>query len=180
MRMSEEWLRERLRRDSDKVSELPARGKQKKKIKRRASSNGVSKARQAAQQHHQISADGVHTIQVKPMSVNAAWKGQRFKSDEYKTFEQYCSYILPASIEIPDGPLEIYLLWGVSSNQADYDNPIKPFQDILQKQFGFDDRRIYDAHISKREVEPGREFIKFKIVRASMRCIFDLCAGEAG
>jgi hypothetical protein len=45
-------------------------------------------------------------IQIKPLSVNDAWKGRRFKTDEYKVYEQVLMYKLPA-IEVPEGKLRI-------------------------------------------------------------------------
>jgi hypothetical protein len=51
---------------------------------------------------------GGHQLLIKPMSVNEAWRGKRFKTDAYKYYEFECSMVLPGNIEIPDGPLEIY------------------------------------------------------------------------
>lgn len=34
-------------------------------------------------------------IKIKPLSVNDAWKGQRFKTKEYKQYEQDLMFILP-------------------------------------------------------------------------------------
>jgi hypothetical protein len=48
----------------------------------------------------------MHKIQIKPLSVNAAWKGRRFKTDEYKVYEQVLMYKLPV-IEVPEGKLRI-------------------------------------------------------------------------
>jgi hypothetical protein len=48
----------------------------------------------------------MHKIQIKPLSVNDAWKGRRFKTDEYKVYEQVLMYKLPA-IEVPEGKLRI-------------------------------------------------------------------------
>ena len=74
---------------------------------------------------------------------------------------------LPNRIDIPDGELALLATFGLSNyKRSDYDNPIKPFQDVLQKKYGFDDSRIQCAFISKERVEKGREFIAFEIVRA--------------
>ena len=101
-------------------------------------------------------------IDIKPLSVNDAWKGRRFKTDEYKAYERSVLLLL-RPLKIPDGLLEIHLEWGFSSNGSDYDNPIKPFQDCLQKKYGFNDSRIYESHIKKVDVKKGAEYILFDI-----------------
>ena len=95
------------------------------------------------------------------MSVNAAWQGKRYKTNEYKSYERSLLYILP-QLEIPKPPLKIYFEFGISKT-TDYDNPIKPLQDILQKRYGFDDKDIEEAHIRKKVVKKGNEYFKINI-----------------
>ena len=71
--------------------------------------------------------------------------------------------MLPKEYFVPLGMLEISFVWGLSSKLADYDNPIKAFQDILQKKYNFNDSKIYKATIIKEIVKKGDEFIKFEI-----------------
>ena len=66
-------------------------------------------------------------------------------------------------IDIPDGNLEVHIQAGMSSKQADIDNIAKPFIDILQKKYGFNDSRIYSLHMYKRIVPKGDEYISFDI-----------------
>ena len=101
-------------------------------------------------------------IDIKPMSVNGAWKGRRFKTDEYKRYERAVALLLKP-MDIPDGDLEILLEWGFSSSASDWDNPIKPFQDILQKKYGFNDNRIKRAVVEVVKVGKGDEYIEFNI-----------------
>jgi len=96
------------------------------------------------------------------MSVNKAWRGRRFKTDIYKVFEQEVYYSLPP-LTIPDGKLEVYYKFGVSNKLSDWDNPIKQFQDVLTKKYGFDDRQIHRGIVEKEVVEKGKEFIEFNI-----------------
>lgn len=104
-------------------------------------------------------------INLKALSVNQAWKGKRFKTASYKTFEKNAFLMLPipSKVEIPDGDLRVYYEFGLSYWGADYDNQIKPFQDILQKRYGFNDSRIVEAHIKKVKVEKGEEYIEFNL-----------------
>jgi Holliday junction resolvase RusA-like endonuclease len=70
--------------------------------------------------------------------------------------------ILP-NLEIPEGPLKVRLHWGFSSKASDADNPIKPFVDCLQRQYDFDDKMVFDYHVTKEVVKRGHEFIGFEI-----------------
>jgi len=100
-------------------------------------------------------------INIKPLSVNKAWCGRRFKTNDYKNFEFELLLLLPNEYKIPDGKLELHLNWGFSSPLSDYDNPIKLVQDILQKKYHFDDRRIFRGIIEKEIVKKGDEYISF-------------------
>lgn len=102
------------------------------------------------------------TINIKPLSVNEAWQGKRFKTAKYKTYEKIVLLSLPL-LTIPPPPLKIYLEFGQSSPLADWDNPVKPFQDILQKKYGFNDKDIVRAEVIKTIVAKGQEYSKFKI-----------------
>ena len=63
---------------------------------------------------------------------------------------------------IPEGDLTVEYTFGITT-LGDWDNPIKPFQDVLQKKYGFDDRRIMTAIVKKKVVKKGDEFIYFTI-----------------
>lgn len=102
-------------------------------------------------------------IPIKPLSVNKVWKGKRYKTKEYYQYEMDCGLLLPPSIEIPEGYLKIYLEWGLSNFGGDWDNPIKPIQDIISTKYGFNDNRIIEGTARKVKVKKGKEYIKFKI-----------------
>lgn len=104
-------------------------------------------------------------IDYKPLSVNEVWKGRRYKTDKYSKYERDLLFLLP-NISLPPPPYKITFEFGLSSKVADYDNPVKPFQDILQKKYGFDDKHIVKAEISKVLVPKGKEYLKFKIESA--------------
>lgn len=101
-------------------------------------------------------------IDVKPLSVNGAWQGKKFKTKEYKDYEVELLYRLP-HIELPEPPYAVQYTFGVSSKCADWDNPIKPLQDILQKRYGFNDKHIVEAVVKKEIVPKGKEFVAFEI-----------------
>lgn len=102
-------------------------------------------------------------IRLKPLSVNEAWQGQRFKTQKYKDYEQDC-FITMFNGEAPKGvPLRVVLTFGVSNKASDIDNPIKPILDILQKKYGFNDKDIWELNITKELIKKGCEFVYFTI-----------------
>ena len=101
-------------------------------------------------------------INLKPLSVNKCWQGKRFKTKEYKQYESAVMVMLKPMI-VPDGNLEVHIQAGFSNKNADLDNICKPFLDILQKKYGFNDSRIYSLNMYKRIVPKGDEFISFDI-----------------
>lgn len=102
-------------------------------------------------------------IKLKPISINEAFKGRRFKTDKYKRFERSLLYLLPI-YKVPSGKLQLNLTIGLSSKNADWDNPVKLIQDCLQKKYSFNDRMIYRAIVEKVDVKKGDEFIKFELI----------------
>lgn len=105
-----------------------------------------------------------HTILIKPLSVNEAFKGQRFKTEKYDRFIFNCLLMLPKTIEIPnESNIKIAIQFGFSSKGSDIDNCCKSFIDCLVKKYKVDDRHIYEMHVFKAIVKKGEEYIKFKI-----------------
>ena len=101
-------------------------------------------------------------IPIKPLSVNEAWKGRRFRSDAYNAYRMEMLLRLPPG-QLPPPPYSVYYEFGFSNKQADFDNPCKPLGDILQHKYGFNDKLIYEAHIRKVIVKKGHEYVKVKI-----------------
>ncbi len=102
-------------------------------------------------------------VPIKPLSVNECWKGQRFKSAKYTKYEHDVLFLLPNHLQLPEPPFQIHLQFGVSTQSADWDNPIKPFQDILQKKYAFNDKQVRRAIVDIEVVPKGKEYIGFKI-----------------
>ena len=102
-------------------------------------------------------------IYIKPLSVNACWQGKRFKTPEYNKYHEAVSLLLPNDLIIPDGSLKVYYEFGLSYSGGDWDNPCKPFQDVLQAKYKFNDSRIMEATVKKVIVKKGQEYIKFRI-----------------
>lgn len=105
----------------------------------------------------------MNRINIKPMSVNNAWKGKRFRTDEYKAYQKIVAYLLP-KITIPETPFEVFYKFGFSSAASDWDNPIKPTQDILASHYGFNDKHIKKATVTTELVPKGQEYFEFEIL----------------
>jgi Holliday junction resolvase RusA-like endonuclease len=101
-------------------------------------------------------------VDIKPLSVNQAWQGKRFKTPAYKQYEKQVLLMLP-KIDVPEGKLALNIRFGLSSKNADVDNPVKCFVDCMQKKYGFNDRNIYKMSIEKVDVKKGHEFIEFSV-----------------
>lgn len=101
-------------------------------------------------------------IPMKPLSVNEAWQGRRYKTDAYKAYEMEMLLRLPKG-QLPAPPYRVRYEFGFSNRQADFDNPCKPIGDILQKKYGFNDNEIYEAVIRKKVVPRGHEYIRVNI-----------------
>ena len=102
-------------------------------------------------------------INIKPLSVNQVWQGKRFKTSKYTKYERDVMLMLKP-MKMPELPFKIEITYGFSSKLADIDNPCKPFLDILQKYYKFNDRDIFELVQKKEIVKKGEEFIDFEIV----------------
>lgn len=103
-------------------------------------------------------------IEIKPLSVNEAWQGRRFKTEKYKNYEKLLLLTLPPCKTNWDKiPIELHLSIGFSNAASDIDNAVKPFIDVLQKRYKFNDKYIFKLIVEKETVSKGKEFIKFTI-----------------
>ena len=101
-------------------------------------------------------------LNIKPLSVNQAWQGRRFKTKKYNKYIADVLSILQ-TVKIPDGYLQLNLVFGFSSAASDFDNPVKCFVDCLQKKYGFNDKMIKRCIIDIEKVKKGDEFIDWTL-----------------
>lgn len=90
-------------------------------------------------------------IPLKPLTVNKAWQGRRFKSKDYSEYEKDVNYLLRGNLCPLEGKIEVrYGFYLKNHSRTDNDNLVKPIQDILVKA-GYikDDRYIYRTVIEK-------------------------------
>lgn len=105
-----------------------------------------------------------YRVNVKPLSVNDAWQGKRYRSKKYDSFELLVKSHLPPKIELPEPPYTIHLKFGFSSAASDWDNPIKPTQDIIAKKYGFNDKLIGKGIVETEQVPKGSEYFEFELL----------------
>ena len=106
-------------------------------------------------------------LNIKPLSVNKCWQGKRYKTPEYKAYEQEVLLELPnVQGDLKGEDLELFVTFGFSNMASDIDNPVKPFLDILQKKYGFNDSQVMKLNLKKVKVEKGKEFIDWEVLSA--------------
>lgn len=101
-------------------------------------------------------------LELKPLSVNEAWQGRRYKTIAYKMFEEDALKLLRHKDKI-EGEVEVYYTFGLKNyGITDVDNLIKPLQDILVKA-GYieDDRKVVKVTAMKKRAD--EDFIGFSI-----------------
>lgn len=105
-----------------------------------------------------------YKINIKPLSVNEAFRGKKYRTDKYDAFIKKMLLELPKTVSIPDAKnIKLAIEFGFSSKASDIDNCCKSFIDCLVKKYSVDDRYIYEMHVFKNIVKKGEEFIRFKI-----------------
>jgi len=104
----------------------------------------------------------MYRIKIKPLSINQAYRGRRFSTPELKVYKQSLNLLLP-KLKVSTGKLSVEYEFGLSSKGADGDNLIKAFQDCIAEKYGFNDNRIYEWKVSKKDVKKGDEYVAFSI-----------------
>jgi len=97
---------------------------------------------------------------LKPLSANRMHQGRKTDTKAYREYTEILMQTLPDLI-LPEAPLRIRLVACLSSKLADLDNVIKPFLDVLQKRYQFNDRDVYRIECEKKIVNKGNESLVF-------------------
>lgn len=102
-------------------------------------------------------------IEVKPLSINRAWRGRRFKTPEYTQFEKDCSWYL-RNKKMIKGEVEIdYKFLLKNYKMTDVDNCIKTVTDqIVKAGIIEDDRKIVKLMAQKFETDEDMIVIEIK------------------
>jgi len=99
---------------------------------------------------------------IKPLSVNQAWQGKRYKTNAYICYERQLLLQLP-KLKLPEPPYEVKFEFGFSNKGSDIDNALKPLIDVMQKKYEFNDRDIYRLIVNKVIVKKGLEYFRVEM-----------------
>ena len=102
-------------------------------------------------------------VNIKPLSVNECWRGRRFKTDKYTIYQRDVLLLLKP-MQTPIDKIYLKVKIGLSSKNADIDNILKPFIDILQIKYNFNDKNIFKITIEKEIVKKKAEYIDFELI----------------
>lgn len=89
-------------------------------------------------------------VDIKPISINAAFQGKRFKTKQCKDYEKDLWVLLPKKPMVK-GEVEVWFdFFLINFSKTDLSNLVKVTEDILVKK-GYieDDRKIVRMHLSK-------------------------------
>lgn len=102
-------------------------------------------------------------INIKPLSVNEAWRGKRFKTEKYKVYERALLHLLPSAVIPKDILFQLDIHFYFSNKASDLDNPVKLIIDIIQKKYDINDKNIYKLTVEKSIVKKGFEAFEFSL-----------------
>jgi len=102
-------------------------------------------------------------VNIKPLSINKAFQGRRFKTKDYNQYEKSCLLMMPR-LRFPQGKVALHIRYGFSNKASDVDNPTKLVLDIMQKKYEFNDKDVYEIHLYKLIVPRGKEFWEVTII----------------
>lgn len=104
-------------------------------------------------------------VEITPIGVNQAYTGKRYKTTKYKNYAKELATKLKPIIRMPVQGEKLHLIATFYvSGEFDWDNPIKPFQDVLAKKLCINDKIIKSGTIILENVEPGKEKIEYKLI----------------
>lgn len=88
---------------------------------------------------------------IKPLSINKAFQGRRFKTQDYKQFEKdFSTLIKYQKMKKFKGSVKIEIGFGFKNKLSDIDNCLKPIFDVLVKnKIIEDDRFINELYVKK-------------------------------
>lgn len=121
----------------------------------------------------------VELLNYKPLSANKMYTMRRKPSWDYTKYKKAWEPILSMHgqpSDIDDDlwkklEFKIELNVGVSNKAQDLDNTIKPIQDILQNNIGFNDKQIYEIEAYKHLVPKGQEYMKVRLTTIERKTI---------
>ena len=107
----------------------------------------------------------MYTLELKPISVNEAYKGRKWMTDKHREFKKVAAILL-SRMDFPKLKEKepFYIIYHFYTDASvDIDNMVKVVQDCITQCLGTDDRYIYGLYIEKHKIKRGNERIEFNI-----------------
>ncbi|KKM27055.1 hypothetical protein LCGC14_1578590 [marine sediment metagenome] len=102
---------------------------------------------------------------IKPISINAAYQGRRFKTPNCLSYEQELAYALPKMPMIEGDVIVSIHFYLVNYATTDVSNLVKILEDMLVKRGLIeDDRKVVELHLKKTKAKKHK--IKISISKA--------------
>jgi len=113
-----------------------------------------------------IAYDMKKILQIKPLTVNRAWQGKRFKTQDYKDYEKEVFYSLKG-IKKVSGFVEVnYRFNLIHFSTSDLGNFEKPLTDIIVKSGLIDDDRFI-LKMTMQKFKSDKNSIEIEILPAN-------------
>lgn len=89
-------------------------------------------------------------LDIKPLSVNRAWQGRKYKTKEYNAWRREIEILMPRK-EMIQGDVSVTVIYSlVRHRRTDLDNLFKTlFDSIVNRGYIEDDTRIVEIHAKK-------------------------------
>ena len=114
-------------------------------------------------------------INIKPLSINLAFQGRRFKTQKYKDWQtEFLWKLKKKKIKKIEGEIGVNISWATkNAKRADIDNPIKQILDTLKDGGAIeDDRFIWEMRIRKYKLlKDDKDWIKIHIYPLKIKTI---------
>lgn len=103
-------------------------------------------------------------IQIKPLSVNRCWQGKRFKTNEYKSYEEELLWLLKGNKKKSGFVKVEYKIYLKNYKMSDVGNIEKPLTDIIVKAGLIDDDRFIKKMVLEK-FDSEVDYIEIKITK---------------
>jgi len=103
-------------------------------------------------------------IPIKPISINQCWQGRRYRTANFKKWQELVCHNLPTGQKISGGVGVIICLYLKSIRKSDIDNFLKPLIDCLVKKGYIQDDRYID-YLEVQKFKAKQEGFSFRIIK---------------
>ncbi len=107
-------------------------------------------------------------IKIKPFSINKAFQGRRFKTSDYKRYEEECLWLLKGNKKTEGEVKVIYRFYIKNYKASDVGNFEKCLSDIITKAGLIEDDR-YIKRMTLEKFKSDKEYIEIEIKKVKKK-----------